>query len=229
MDDIDLTSQHPDEAPHPRGPGGHRRLRDGPLLARLPGPVPHRRREDRPELRPRHRARPGEVGHRVGRCGAVAGHRLHHGGGGRGDAGPARGAHEPRVRRRAGLLLRSPALGGRVRQDADQQRRPGARRTCASCAGSEPAEPCDLYCVACRHRRSVAQRPAEHPLAGSARPTRRPTWPRRVRSGRCASSWPRSVSMATTGGSASWRGSCATPAARSSTPACASRPRPSPP
>ena len=48
-------------------------------------------------------------------------------------------------------------------------------------------------------------------------------------SGRCACSWPRWVSTATTGACASWRGSCGTPGARWSTPGCASRLRRSPP
>ena len=40
MDDVDLTSSILTQAPHPRRPRGHRRLRDGPLVARLPGPFP---------------------------------------------------------------------------------------------------------------------------------------------------------------------------------------------
>ena len=43
--------RHPQPAAHPRGPPGHRRFRHGTLLAGLPGPVPHRRGQNRPELR----------------------------------------------------------------------------------------------------------------------------------------------------------------------------------
>ena len=88
---------HPDQPPRPRRARRHRRLRDGALVARIPGPLPHRRREDRPELRARHRPGPRQVGHRLRRRRALGGHRLDDGGRGRRDAGPVRGAQEPRL------------------------------------------------------------------------------------------------------------------------------------
>ncbi len=89
--------ERPGDAAHPRRPGGHRRLRDGPLVPRLAGPFPHRRREDRPRLRPRHRTRPGEGCHRLGGGGTLERHRFRHRGRGGGDAAPARGARASRV------------------------------------------------------------------------------------------------------------------------------------
>ena len=44
------------------------------------------------------------------------------------------------LRRGPGLLLRAPRLGRRLRQHADAPA-PAARPTCASCAGSAPADP----------------------------------------------------------------------------------------
>ena len=124
MDDVDADHDRPHPAAHARRPPGHRRLRDRALLARLPGPLPHRRREDRPELRPRHRAGPGEVGHRLGRRGPLAGHRLDHGGRGGRDAGPARGAQEPGLRHRPGLLLRPPRLRQCLRPTSHGEHQP---------------------------------------------------------------------------------------------------------
>ena len=54
MEDVDLTSEHAERSCRRLGVAdGHRRLRDGALVARLPGAVPYRRRQDRPELRAR--------------------------------------------------------------------------------------------------------------------------------------------------------------------------------
>ena len=97
MDDVDLTTSILDQPPRPRRARRHRRLRDRALVARIPGPLPHRRREDRPELRARHRPGPRQVGHRLRRRRALGGHRLDDSGRGRRDAGPVRGAQEPRL------------------------------------------------------------------------------------------------------------------------------------
>ncbi len=72
---------------------------------------------------PRHRTRPGQVGHRLGGGGAFEGHRLHDGGGGGGDPAAAGRAHGPRVRCRPGLLLLTTCLCCCLQHDADRQRR----------------------------------------------------------------------------------------------------------
>ena len=123
MDDVDLTS-HVVTKLHSLGVRvaiddfgtGHSSLAS---LARFPD----RRGEDRPQLRPRRRPRRRAVGHRVHGGGAVDGDGFDHRGRGCGDPGPGRGAHEHRVRRRAGLLLRTSSVSGRVQHDVDHERR----------------------------------------------------------------------------------------------------------
>ena len=112
MYDVELTSAVLDQAPRPRHPAGHRRLRHRALLTRVPGPVPHRRHQDRPELRARHRPGPGQVRHRLRRRRPVPGHRLDDRRGGGRDAG----ASSSRSRASAATSRRAFTSPGRCRR-----------------------------------------------------------------------------------------------------------------
>ena len=144
MEDIDLTSGVLTSAARRSGsrwPSTTSGPATGPCG--LTGPVPLRRREDRSELRPRHRARPGQgrpSSRRWWRCrGPSAAATIVEG---VETAGPAGGARGPRVRRGPGLLLLAARLGRRVRCTPGRQ-----RQRSASASASGAAAPPDLHIV----------------------------------------------------------------------------------